>query len=392
LRYGTNLYREAFGGMDSPLDSRYGSDGLLAVLMKERPIIRQTGRYPDAKDRFPIEIIDLLRQAGALRAPLPRAEGGLGWGTEDDGLSALCEALQILGSACLSVGRIYEAHVNAIALIFRYGDADVRSSASDAVRSGHLFGLWVAPAAEPVRLIRSGSRLQIAGRKAFCTAAGFATRAVITARNHHDREQMVMLDATHAETGPDLSPTLHGMRGTATKAVAFDCDVPMEHRIGGPDDYLREPDFSAGAWRTSAVTAGGLQALVDETIRQLRARDRHTDPHQAARIGQMLIKSHSATAWVRSAAERLASGRYEDAHLTAYVNLARVAVEHACLEIIPLVQRSLGLGSLIVSNPVEGMMNDLATYLRQPAGDEALTEAATIFAETPNPSALGDAL
>jgi alkylation response protein AidB-like acyl-CoA dehydrogenase len=69
------------------------------------------------------------------------------------------------------------------------------------------------------------------------------------------------------------------------------------------------------------------------------------------------------------------------ATITGYVNLARVAVESAALEIIRLVQRSLGLSAFLQTNPVERLMRDLAIYLRQPATDEALTEAAAWFLE-----------
>jgi len=44
-----------------------------------------------------------------------------------------------------------------------------------------------------------------------------------------------------------------------------------------------------------------------------------------------------------------------------------------------MVQRTLGLAAFLQTNPVERLMRDLATYLRQPAADEALTEAAARF-------------
>lgn len=226
----------------------------------------------------------------------------------------------------------------------------------------------------------------LGGQKAFCTAAGFATWAVITAQDKQNLEQMCLVETTPVEIDTGVGGLLHGMQSTSTKAATFNCEVPLEHRVGRVGDYLREPDFSAGAWRTSAVTVGGLLALVDEAVRQLRARGRHTDPHQAARIGQMLIHCQTAANWIDAVPAR---HRREPKHLVGYINLARLAIERACLEVIPLVQRSLGLSSLSATNPVAGMMTDLATYLRQPAGDEVLTQAAIHFAETPTPTSLG---
>jgi hypothetical protein len=91
------------------------------------------------------------------------------------------------------------------------------------------------------------------------------------------------------------------------------------------------------AWRTLAVTVGGLLALGDEAVRQLRAR--HTDPHQAARIGQMPIHCQTAANWIDAVPTR---HQGEPKHFVVDINLARFAIERACLEVIPLVQRGLG--------------------------------------------------
>jgi hypothetical protein len=48
-----------------------------------------------------------------------------------------------------------------------------------------------------------------------------------------------------------------------------------------------------------------------------------------------------------------------------------------------LVQRSLGLSAFRHGNPVERICRDLGTYLRQPAPDAVLTEAAAHFARHP---------
>lgn len=69
----------------------------------------------------------------------------------------------------------------------------------------------------------------------------------------------------------------------------------------------------------------------------------------------------------------------EPESVVATVNLARIAVERAALELITLVQRSLGVSAFVKGKAVELVMRDLMTYLRQPAPDEALTEAAMWF-------------
>jgi alkylation response protein AidB-like acyl-CoA dehydrogenase len=63
----------------------------------------------------------------------------------------------------------------------------------------------------------------------------------------------------------------------------------------------------------------------------------------------------------------------------SYANLTRIAVERACLEVLQLAHRSLGLAAFVPPNPVERLSRDLGTYLRQPAPDEALEDAAIWF-------------
>lgn len=330
------------------------------------------------EDRFPAENLARLRALGCVTAPLPRAAGGLGWAV--GGAVELGQALQAIGMADVPLGRIYEAHVNAIALVGRYANATLQENVWNGVRKGDLLALWVAPSAQPLTCRMSDNGLRLQGTKPVCTAAGFVQRAVVTAHDDAGREQMLLVDASGLEVDEAAISPLGAMRSTHTRPVRFDVTIPAESRVGDPGDYLREPDFSAGAWRTSAVTAGGLHAMVAQAIAQLRARGRHTAPAQSERIGRMLIAAHTASLWANACAERTADPTIEPAALTAFVNLARVAIEQACLDTIPLVQRSLGFASLLTNNPMERMMRDLALYLRQPAADEALAEAAVHFA------------
>ena len=67
----------------------------------------------------------------------------------------------------------------------------------------------------------------------------------------------------------------------------------------------------------------------------------------------------------------------------AAVNLARIAAEAAGFEAMRHAQRALGLSALLRPNPVERHLRDLATYLRQPAADAVLTEAAQHALQAP---------
>ena len=90
----------------------------------------------------------------------------------------------------------------------------------------------------------------------------------------------------------------------------------------------------------------------------------------------MLIAQETARLWTEAAARCAEEGVQPIPEQVAYVNLARIAVEQACLDAMRLAQRSIGFGTFLTTNPLERLLRDLATYLRQPAPDAVLTEAA----------------
>ncbi len=93
-----------------------------------------------------------------------------------------------------------------------------------------------------------------------------------------------------------------------------------------------------------------------------------------------MIARETCRLWVQSAARLAEDDRAEPRSAIAYVGLARIAVESACLDAMRLVQRSMGLTAFRHGHAVERICRDLSTYLRQPAPDEVLTEAARTFA------------
>ncbi len=320
-------------------------------------------------------LLDELRRAGALLAPLPRAFGGRGWGTEPGEAKAILAELRRIGHTSLPLGRLYEGHVNAIRLIARYGTGAQILRAADDARAGHLFAIWAAEAPDaPVRL-RDG---ELAGRKTTGSGVGLVARAVVTATLPDGGEQLVYVaDPPATPDGPFLD--LHGLHGTATAPLRLDgVAAPAEALIGVPGDYMRQPEISLSAWRTLAVILGGLDALAEALRDDLVVRNRTGSPHQRARFGKMLVARETAALWVaRCCGPAEAENPGEAA--ANLVKLARIATEAAAFDAIRLAQRSAGLAGLVRPHAIERLSRDLATYLRQPALDEVLDEAAGFF-------------
>jgi alkylation response protein AidB-like acyl-CoA dehydrogenase len=337
--------------------------------LSERVRARAAG--VDAQGAFPAEDFADLRAHFWLAAPLPRRFGGQGFGTEPQGALGLLALLTALGRGSIATGRLFEAHVNALKLVSTYGtEAQLERVAAD-VHAGHAFGLWVTEV-PPGLTLRHGV---LHGGKSICSGAGHVTRALVTAQAG-DEDPVMALVSPRGGTVPSAWH-LAGVRGAATGAMDFS---GLEAEIvGKPGDYLRQPEFSAGAWRTSAVTLGAMQALSACVRETLVERGRAKNPHQQVRVGKIRMAEQTARLWMEQVAPIAEGGDHAAGDVSALVNLARMAVEAAALDIIAQAQRALGLPAFIAGSEAERLMRDLATYLRQPAPDETLTEAADWF-------------
>jgi alkylation response protein AidB-like acyl-CoA dehydrogenase len=333
----------------------------------------RAGEY-DEDGAYPAADVAALHESGVLTAVLPVRCGGAG-------LSGLClnEVLQSIGSGSLPLGRLFEGHVNALELVLHYGNHQQVDLLAEEARAGKLFGVWNTDDANGLRLIHRYGRSWLEGRKVLASGAGHIERPLVTATDENGR-RMIVLPRIGASDRADLSRwTAQGMRASATGAVDFTGVVIHPIEIVGRDgDYERQPWFSAGAWRFAAVQLGGMERLFDLLRRHLQETNRGRDPHQATRLGQATMAVETARLWVAEAASTTDAplGSRAPEQLVAYVNLARLAVESAALDLMQLVQRSVGLQAFMRPNPIERISRDLATYLRQPGPDRALTDAA----------------
>lgn len=337
----------------------------------------------DHEGAFPAEDVAELRDAGLLAAPLPAVLGGSGL-AEPGMVGILLDVLAQIGRGSLPLGRLYEGHVNALLLVLRYAEPAVRDRLAADARAGHLFGVWNTQP-EAGGLVLDGATLS--GCKSFASGAGWVTRALVTARLPDGKQQMLVVDLVPGER-TDLSAwQVHGMRASASGTLDFTgLGAGPETYVGQPDDYFRQPFFSAGAWRFAAVQLGGIEAVFDAARTHLRMTGRGGDPHQLARIGEAAIAVETARLFVERAADMAADAAANPDQVVAYVNLARLAVERAGLDVLERAQRSVGLAGFLEAHPLERLSRDLATYLRQPGPDRALTSAAAHVLADPGPA------
>jgi alkylation response protein AidB-like acyl-CoA dehydrogenase len=333
----------------------------------------RAGAY-DEDGAYPTADVASLHESGLTTIVLPPEFGG----AELSGLS-LSEVLRTIGSGSLPLGRLFEGHVNAIELVIRYGGREQVELVAREAQEGKMFGVWNTDDSNNLRLFRSQGRYWLQGRKILASGAGQIERPLVTATDEEGRRLMILPKLGTSDRADLSGWKAQGMRASVTGAVNFiGVEVEPIEIVGGDGDYERQPWFSAGAWRFAAVHLGGMERLLDLLRRHLQETNRGHDPHQAARLGRAAMATETARLWVARAATitEAALGPREPDQLVAYVNLARLVVEAAALDLMQLIQRSVGLHAFLRPNPIERISRDLATYLRQPGPDRALTSAA----------------
>lgn len=329
----------------------------------------------DREAVFPDDAIATLTDHGLLLAPFPKALGGADL-LQPSAASDLFEVLRRVGSGDLSTGRLYEGHVNAVGLVARYGTPGQLAGLADYAADGGLSAVWNAEGARGANLEPGTEGWTLQGGKILSSGAGSIARPLVTA----SREGGVWMTLPRLAPGEraDLSGwTAQGMRSSATGTIDL-AGIPIgpDDLVGGADDYKRQPFFSGGAWRFCAVQLGAIERLVDLFREALSRSGRGGDAYQRQRVADCVIAAGGAAAWIETAANLCARERSVPEAIVANVGFVRTVTERAGLDVMERVHRGVGLGSFVRPNAIERVGRDLATYLRQPAPDGAMADAA----------------
>jgi alkylation response protein AidB-like acyl-CoA dehydrogenase len=318
-----------------------------------------------------------FHRSGLAMSPFPTENGGGGL-SDPSRHNELCSLLRLIGAADLSVARLFEGHVNAVSLVARYGDRNQIQALSGRVAEGGLSAVWGADDANGLHVNRE-KPAELQGRKILASGAGFVTDPIVTAKAG-DCQVMCLLHLTMDEK-IDLSGwNAQGMRSTSTGAIELSGKaLSSENMIGVAGDFMRQPYFSAGAWRFCAAHVGAIERLVDLFRDHLVARSRGDDPYQLQRLAQCIASAKTARHWVEEVARRLSVEEGAPDNVVAFANLTRMVTERCALDVIEMVQRGVGLTSFIRPHPIERISRDLATYLRQPVPDLAMSDGAKTF-------------
>jgi alkylation response protein AidB-like acyl-CoA dehydrogenase len=330
------------------------------------------GERYDRDRSFPHESLALLRSQGLHRRFSDPLCGGLAYASPRARNLGLLDALRLAGRGDLSVGRLFEGHVNALALIERNGSQQQLDWLRHALDAGAWFGVWATEPPPGVALRATGEGLSLTGAKSFASGAGALQYAIITARGN-EGVRMVVVPADDG-TRADLSGwQVRGMRASISGTYEFSgMRVAADQILGKVGDYESEPGFTAGGWRFCAVQLGGIEGLLAAT-REAMSQKARGDAVQRARFADAVVVTRSAGFWVREAAIREAEARADAA---AFVCLVRGIVERAAFDVMEAAARIVGTASAFEGTRIDKITRDLSLYLRQGAPDLARDRAA----------------
>lgn len=270
------------------------------------------------------------------------------------------QALAELGRADLTLSKIVEGHLDAVAILAELGGADL--AGADLAGPDQLWGTWAAdPPRDPLRAAVDGTgQWLLSGVKPWCSGAAACSHALVTA-HAEDGYRLFAVDLAHAGVGPVPGswPSLP-MSGTDSRTMTFD-GVPAA-AVGGPGAYLARPGFSHGGIGVAAVWLGGVTGIVDTVT----AAGRRLDPHALAHLGALDAGLFAARATLAETAriidaEPLAVG----SRMNVLMLAARTVVTQLATEAMERSARALGPGPFATDRAAGRRVAELWLFIRQ---------------------------
>jgi len=347
--------------------------------------IKKMATASDIADVTPVEEFKLLAKAGLLKITLPNQLLDF----KQKHTKKLLQLLKEVGKANLSVGRIFEGHINALYLVHLFAtDSQKNTWYNKVLNNDALFGVWNTQTSNGVKFVPDNQHLQIAGAKTFCSGAAIVTHALITGNidiQHRKGWQMLIMEMSKiGEANIDKScwKTL-GMKASGSFNVDFTgYKIDNKEFLAEPGQYFKQPFFNGGAIRFAAVQLGGIEAIAEETLAYLRLLGRMEDPLQNTRIAHIMTAVTAGNLWISQAGDNFDKWVDEpakSADLIAFANMTRTAIEETGILVMKESNECVGARGLMHPFIIERLYRDLSFYLRQPAPDATKLDIATYF-------------
>ncbi len=282
-------------------------------------------------------------------------------------ISRRWELLATIAAEDVSVARVVEAHLDALAILAEAADAQHRPAEDLAclgVRDSSSWGVFAAEATG-VRVdavaTRDG-RWVLSGVKPWCSVAADLTHALLTAHTADGRRRLfavALQDGTVVPTGQEW--VARGLQRVPSTSIRL-TDTPAVPV--GPDQwYLDRPGFSWGGAGVAACWYGGAVGVA----RRLADAGSAKQPDQIAdmHLGAVDLVLTGARCLLAGAAQQIESGRADGQDGVLMSLRVRAAAAAAAEEVVQRSAHALGPGPLALDEEHARRVADLQMYIRQ---------------------------
>jgi alkylation response protein AidB-like acyl-CoA dehydrogenase len=269
--------------------------------------------------------------------------------------------LATLAAADLTIARVVEAHLDAVAILAEARQAGV-SPAGPARLERATWGVFAAegPGARLVAHQEGGSWV-LDGTKPWCSLAGRLSHALVTAHVDDGRRLFaVALD----DSGVRVEPRAWHARGLVdvpSGPVRF--DSVRAWPVGETGWYLRRPGFAHGGVGVAACWFGGAVAVA----RSMAEAASRRPPDQLAtwHLGMVDLALQGCRTAFADAAPRVDRGEADGAVGEVLALRVRSAVAEAAEQVLTHAGHALGPAPLALDETHARRVADLTLYLRQ---------------------------
>lgn len=274
-------------------------------------------------------------------------------------------SLSAVAEKNLSVAKLFEAHVDALAILHELGEP---------VPPRHTrWGVWAAESGKVRLQLRriGGNRVRLYGKKMWCSGAPFLTHALITAWENERGPFLisVALDQRHLRTVSDNWHAL-GMADTVTCEVLF--EAAAGELIGEEKIYLSRAGFWHGAAGIAACWFGGAKMLADKLCAHLKNHASARTSHAFAHLGAIDIALQQSAAVLQTTAVWIDANPTAPAMTKALA--ARGSVEANAQIVLDRVGRVVGARPFCEDAEFARMAADLPVFLRQSHAEQDLAQ------------------
>ncbi|MFJ6356951.1 acyl-CoA dehydrogenase family protein [Pseudarthrobacter oxydans] len=343
--------------------------------------------------------------AGNVPALLGLAqEAGKEWPRPGEGNTALLwELLATVAALDVAAARVFEPHLDALAILAQAGHDPARASGAWGVFAAEGPGMRLAAES-------NGSGVLLSGAKPWCSLAQVLDHAVVTAHTDDGGRAAFAVDLRHAGvTCEEPEWVARGLQEIPSGTVRFD-RVPAEP-LQGTNWYFSRPGFAWGGMGVAACWLGGAVGIARDyrdSLRAGRLSGREPDQVALASLGELDRTLTSALQYLAGTAEGIdrqgqasteqvsteqvpadqgPPQQWNAGRVTPWSDALRVRATCAAAveRVMSVVGSNRGPGPLAFDRTYAKRMADLALYVRQHHGmrDDAQLGSLTLKGDAP---------